>query len=573
MKTTSLSTLAIVTSLLALTGCMAADTDSSEEDIQNIDSAATATVGQAVTVIGASNATVVAPMSLKTEAGHTFVHNTQQDTSGQGQGSATFTFNVQTAGTYDIALTIEAFKPSYNSFYVKVDQEASAARDFEATNGYQKYAFGTRTFSAGTHTITFRGKALWARLESIELSYKKPVLGPTGYTKPKRAIVDYTWTRSDAQAARLAKYDIALIDKGRPAGAAAVNAFAAAVKSKNPKIRVGHYTMFMEIPCSLVDVNPSLQPFWGPVIDHVNQADFWLHKADGTKAQWTTQYHACDINFTKWGTKDANGKTWGQYKWELDRQSYFTANSSLDYVFMDNIFVHGRTTADYKRNHTNQSPTDPEIVSAWREGYNAIWNTIHATNPNLKIIGNTDADLSVPEFQQKMEGGLLEAIMAENISWATEKLTGPSGWGKAMDWYHNAMKNTKAPHDVVLYVYGSKGNYRLMRYGLATTMLDDGFFAYQQASDVTDAWYDEYDANIGYPIEVPPMAATQNGIWSRKFSNGIVLVNPSPTATASINVGAGYKRLSGTQDPAVNNGKAESTVTLGPRQGLLMIKQ
>ena len=32
-------------------------------------------------------------------------------------------------------------------------------------------------------------------------------------------------------------------------------------------------------------------------------------------------------------------------------------------------------------------------------------------------------------------------------------------------------------------------------------------------------------------------------------------------------------RLSGSQDPTVNNGKAESTVTLGPRQGLIMVKQ
>jgi hypothetical protein len=59
----------------------------------------------------------------------------------------------------------------------------------------------------------------------------------------------------------------------------------------------------------------------------------------------------------------------------------------------------------------------------------------------------------------------------------------------------------------------------------------------------------------------------------RRYTNGIVLVNPSKTATASIDVGPGYKRLAGAQDPSVNNGKAESTVTLGPRQGLLMVKQ
>ena len=86
-------------------------------------------------------------------------------------------------------------------------------------------------------------------------------------------------------------------------------------------------------------------------------------------------------------------------------------------------------------------------------------------------------------------------------------------------------------------------------------------------------WVDDYGAPIGDAAEAPPTAPAQNGIWMRRYTNGLVLVNPSKTATASINVGSGYKRLTGTQDPSVNNGKAESTVTLGPRQGLLMIRQ
>ena len=59
----------------------------------------------------------------------------------------------------------------------------------------------------------------------------------------------------------------------------------------------------------------------------------------------------------------------------------------------------------------------------------------------------------------------------------------------------------------------------------------------------------------------------------RKYTNGLVLVNPSKTYTRSIYIGSGYKRLKGTQDPYVNNGAAQSTVTLGPRQGLLMVRR
>ena len=53
-----------------------------------------------------------------------------------------------------------------------------------------------------------------------------------------------------------------------------------------------------------------------------------------------------------------------------------------------------------------------------------------------------------------------------------------------------------------------------------------------------------------------------------------MLVNPSKTTTASIYVGAGYKRLAGTQDPGVNNGQpVAGSVTLGPREGLILLRQ
>ena len=91
-------------------------------------------------------------------------------------------------------------------------------------------------------------------------------------------------------------------------------------------------------------------------------------------------------------------------------------------------------------------------------------------------------------------------------------------------------------------------------------------------------WYDEYDAHIGTPLYAAPTApypVSQGGdgnYWRRTYSNGLVLVNPSKTKTSYVHVPAGYKRLHGTQDPAVNNGQVVSTVTLPPRSGLLLIR-
>ena len=107
-----------------------------------------------------------------------------------------------------------------------------------------------------------------------------------------------------------------------------------------------------------------------------------------------------------------------------------------------------------------------------------------------------------------------------------------------------------------------------MRYGLASALLENGYYVYLPSSGtLKSTWFDEYDAPIGKATESPPTAAKQNGIWMRRYENGIVLVNPSKTNSASIYVGSGYKRLKGTQDSGVNNGQAQSTVSLAPRSG------
>jgi hypothetical protein len=143
-----------------------------------------------------------------------------------------------------------------------------------------------------------------------------------------------------------------------------------------------------------------------------------------------------------------------------------------------------------------------------------------------------------------------------------------------MKMYRGALQRTRTRSDVFLNTFANPTDYRTIRYGLASALLDNGYFLHIPLSGMMQPnWVDDYGAPIGDAAEAPPTGPAQNGIWMRRYSNGLVLVNPSKTVTASISIGPGYKRLTGTQDPAVNNGRAESTVTLGPRQGLLMVKQ
>ena len=59
--------------------------------------------------------------------------------------------------------------------------------------------------------------------------------------------------------------------------------------------------------------------------------------------------------------------------------------------------------------------------------------------------------------------------------------------------------------------------------------------------------------------------------WRRDFANGTVLLNTSSRAV-TFELGGSYRRLSGAQDPAVNSGRHVSSVTLGPREGLLLLR-
>jgi hypothetical protein len=301
----------------------------------------------------------------------------------------------------------------------------------------------------------------------------------------------------------------------------------------------------------------------------VNGTNWWLRNAAGQRTQWTSTYNSYLVNQSQWNTKNSAGQTWPQYKAKYDSDNLYSGVKGWDYLFMDNVFGKPRVDADWMRNGTNQSQNDPTIQAASRQGYVNYFTAFRSLAPGVKIMGNNDSDLTSHEFYQQMEGSFIECNFGK--SWSIETW---GGWSQAMDWYRKHLANTRAPHDVIMQVCQPSVNYSDMRYGLASTMLEDGYFAYQVGGNNTVApvWFDEYSAPIGSPSEAPPKAPTSSGIWVRHYSNGIVLVNPSTTTTLTIDIGTGYKHIKGTQDPNVNNGLSERSISMPPRSGLLMLK-
>lgn len=79
------------------------------------------------------------------------------------------------------------------------------------------------------------------------------------------------------------------------------------------------------------------------------------------------------------------------------------------------------------------------------------------------------------------------------------------------------------------------------------------------ARDAGDVWLDDLHLQQGTTT-----------LYRRDFENGSVLVNPG-TADLSVPLGAGFRRILGSRDPAVNDGSAVSTITVPWRDARFVI--
>jgi hypothetical protein len=139
---------------------------------------------------------------------------------------------------------------------------------------------------------------------------------------------------------------------------------------------------------------------------------------------------------------------------------------------------------------------------------------------------------------------------------------------------YNGIAEHQPPRIVGFNIQGSPTDYRFFRYGYASCLLDDGYFSFtdkpREYSSVP--WFDEYDHKLGIALSRPPAAAWSQGVWRRDFQNGVVLVNPT-TSAKTVELEPGLRRFAGNQDPVVNDGSAVGRLTLGPKDGIVLLRQ
>jgi hypothetical protein len=143
-----------------------------------------------------------------------------------------------------------------------------------------------------------------------------------------------------------------------------------------------------------------------------------------------------------------------------------------------------------------------------------------------------------------------------------------------MESYRAYMGFIVGPRYGLFHVIGAADDYRFMRYSLASCLMDDGYYGHSTSDGYTEiAWFDEYDVDLGVAIDQPQTSAWQKGVYRRRFSKGIALVNPEGNGNQTVDVGPGYRRFVGGQDPIHNNGNDAQTLTLKEGDGILLLAE
>lgn len=279
-------------------------------------------------------------------------------------------------------------------------------------------------------------------------------------------------------------------------------------------------------------------------------------------------------NMTDFVQRDANDDTYPEWAVRRDYDVFFRDIPELDMWYFDNWFYRPRADADWDGNGVNDDRDDPAVRKYFREGHARALARAKQLAPGLIMIGNVDGDASInvgmltePEYRGKMTA-LYEAAIGRDYSaenWG--------GWETMMKQYQTTIAN--AQHNVaIMHVQGNSNDLATMRYGLASCLMDNGyyFFSSEEKNYQARTWFDEFDVNLGRAIDPPQFSAWQKGVYMRRFENGMAIVNPKGNGTRTVSVPAGYKRIQGVQDPVVNNGQAVDAVTLRERDGIILLR-
>jgi hypothetical protein len=418
-----------------------------------------------------------------------------------------------------------------------------------------------RSFIAGCAMLLAATAALAANKPPFPRLAGVNIGGPHNYDDP-------------AYQAKLAKLDFAVIsywpgwENGRDM---TMEQVVRNIKALNPDAKIFLYQISMEGD----DNNMS----FAPVKSKIDQMRWWAYSTGATGNRVLSTFGEAEdkpihvINTTLNTPRDSSGYQYWEWHTRWVVQNYVKPAPSVAGLFEDAVFWKPRVNADWNRDGTTDSQDGVNAGKWLREGYRQRFTLMRQLMPGKYVIGNIAdwgmKDAVLTELNQTLQGGVIEGIVG--TSYAPEKW---ASWAEMLRWYRKTMAAVAEPKLVAFNQHGYKTDYQALRYGLASCLLDDGYFSFTDKDGNYSGlvWFDEYDANLGQATQAPPTVQWQNGVYRRNFENGIALVNPRGNGPREVTLEEDFKRISGKQAPGVNNGQLTRKVQLNDRDGIILLR-
>jgi hypothetical protein len=369
---------------------------------------------------------------------------------------------------------------------------------------------------------------------------------------------------------KLAKLDVAILSIYPGWGVAqktTMDTVAKQIKAINPNTRVFAYVIgeAFQIPANSA---------WVDYEQKVNSSNWWLYQTGQSSSKVLSDYGKSFyvLNISTQAKKDSSGQNFAQWFGNYAATSFGKPNPTLDGIFTDNVFWKPRRDGDWNMDGKIDSQNDPTVQGWYRAGYRLYVDTLKKAMPGKMQLANVadwgQSNAVLTEYKGAFNGGVMEHILGKSYS------SEVSGWAPMMAHYRKTMDALAQPKLGIFQQDGSVTDYRAMRYGLASCMMDDGYYTFNDASHENYGvpWFDEFDAKLGAAVSKPQTVAWQSGVYRRDFENGIVLVNPKGNGAREVTLDADYVKLKGTQDPSVNDGSTVRKVKLQDRDGIVLMR-
>jgi hypothetical protein len=298
----------------------------------------------------------------------------------------------------------------------------------------------------------------------------------------------------------------------------------------------------------------------------------WANAADPTGLELCTALPQ-DLANPTWFLKDSSGANLtrsGNYEMDVGNPGYQQACASHVIALGKQLGFDG---IDFDGINTNlayslapgTNPSIPEYptITAWQAAmYSFLVNTsatIHANG--LMVIGNIGGANSTiwKQWNGPMDGAEEESWTDGGLGFLQQVPAWPMKLGNAA-W---SEANGKI---MIVHTYDTTeaGN----TYALASMMLVAGGHMTYSTTNAGIAsyemWYPEYSEAQLLGRALGSYQQLSNGVYERRFANGVVLANPTPQAVGTFSLGGGTYSGSGLS--------GVSSVSMGPTSGLILLR-